>query len=110
DSLEAHEMADSTDCFHHGIVDRISGHVLYKATVDLQIIHRQVFQISERGQAATEIIQGETAALFFEPRDEIHRSREIRDDGGFGDLKTDLRRGGTCLIQLLNHKVEQLYV
>jgi len=59
---DAHHMADAIDRLDHGIVHLVFDHVAHKCAVDLDEIHRQVFEITERRHAAAKIIQGEAAA------------------------------------------------
>ena len=64
DGSDAHGIADRSNRGNHGLVDPIRHQVLDEVAVDLQIIHGQVLEIGERGQAATEVVKGELAAAF----------------------------------------------
>src|SRR5690606_8969376 len=61
---DAHDLTDAVDGIHHGPVDRIGDDVLHQTAVDLEIVHRQVLQVGERGDPGTEVVQRKPAAAF----------------------------------------------
>ena len=103
-------MADAVDGLDHRPVDWIIGHVLDESTVNLQEVHWQVFEVSERGHAGAEIVQRKQAPDGFELIDEIRGLVELRDRGGLGDLEADALRHHREMLELLAHVFKKALV
>src|SRR5690606_14057361 len=86
---DSHHLTHLMDSLHHGIVDGVLAHVLYEQAVDLEEIHRQAAQITERGKPGTEIVQGELAPALAQALDKMFGALQVGDHGGFGDLETN---------------------
>src|ERR1700722_6339538 len=70
DGLLAGEVTDLVDRAHHLAIDRVVQDLAHEAAVDLQVIHREVLQVTERGQAGTEVVERKLAAQLLERLDE----------------------------------------
>ena len=55
--LLAKHMSDMVDRLHQRMVERVVCHLLHKTAVDLDEIDRQVFEVSERADAAAKVVQ-----------------------------------------------------
>src|SRR5258708_26015169 len=62
DRLFAGEVTDFVDRAHHFPIDGIVQNLFDETAVDLQVIDREVLQVSERRQPGAEIIERELAA------------------------------------------------
>ena len=110
DGLDTHGQPHLVDRIHHAVVDPIAKHVLDELSVDLQEIHRQGLQISERRQTTAEIIQREFST---QPLEFVHEMRdmyEVADGGCLSDLKADGARRRLETLELRHHIVEELRI
>src|SRR3954451_12061604 len=58
----AHRAAHPADRGNHGAVDRVAGEVAHELAVDLEEVHRQVFEVAEGANPRPEVVQREAAA------------------------------------------------
>src|SRR5437762_4196164 len=89
DRLLFHHVADVIDRLDHRTVDRIDQHISYEAAIDLEKVHGQMLQITERGHAGAEIVQRKPAAEIAQLADEARRLRQIGDRGRLSDFEAD---------------------
>src|SRR6516164_8966476 len=110
DGLLAGEMPDLVDRAHHLAIDRIAQDLAHEAAVDLEVIDREVLEVTEGGEARAEVIECELAAELLQRLDEAVRLREARDGGGLGDLEADLRSIEPALVELIDHEGQELVI
>src|SRR5580658_6850709 len=62
DGLLAGNLRDSIDRLHNCVARLIGIELPNEATIDLEIVNRQILQVSERTQAAAKVVQSEAKA------------------------------------------------
>src|SRR5882757_1792395 len=110
DRLFAGQMTDLVDGAHHFAVDGIVQYFFDETAVDLQKIHREVFQVSERRQAGAEVVERELAAQFLQRLDEPIGLREACDGRRLGDLEADLAGIQAAAMELIDHVGQEFVV
>ena len=70
---------------------RVAFELADEAAVDLDQVHRQVLEVTERGHAGAEIVQREAAAERAQALDEADDARHVAHRGGLGDLEAHAR-------------------
>lgn len=65
----------------------VMGGIAHEGLVDLQRIHRQAFEISQRRIAGAEVIHGKAHAELFQAAHLGHGVVQVLDDDAFGDLQ-----------------------
>src|SRR5580658_3622167 len=103
-------MPDLVDRAHHLPIDRVAQDLAHEAAVDLQIVDREVLEVTERGQAGAEVIERKLAAELLERLDEAVRLREARHRRGLGDLEADLGRVQPAAMELVDDERQELVV
>jgi len=82
------------DRAYEGAEHRVLGNASDILPPDLHEVDRQRLEFDERGQAVTEVFQGDTAARFPHPRDEAHRVGKVAERRRFGDLEAESLASG----------------
>src|ERR1700682_512488 len=100
DGLLSGQMADLVDGTHHFPIDGVMQNLLDEAAVDLQVVDREMLQVTERRQARTEVVERELAAQFLQSLNEAVRLGETRDGGRLGDLEADFSGVQTAAMKL----------
>src|SRR5215813_2715062 len=103
DPERAPDLADRLD---HAAVHRVLGDVTDELSVDLQEVHRQGFQIDERGNPGAEVIERKAAAAALELAHQVARVREARHRGGLSDLEAQGTRNRR-LADALQHELDE---
>src|ERR1700683_4232933 len=103
-------MADFVDRADHLTIDRIVQDLAHEAAIDLQVIHREMLQVTERRQSGAAVIEREFAAQFLERLDEAIGLREAGDRCRLGDLEADLRGIQSAAMELIDDKGQELVV
>src|SRR6186713_823854 len=77
--LLAGEVADFIDGTHHLAIDGVVQYFAHEAAVNLEEVHREMFEVTERRQTRAEVVERKAAAEFFQRLDEAIGLREARD-------------------------------
>ena len=77
DGLQPHGLPDITDGFYYGVINLVVQQIPDEASVDLDVVDRQVLQVGEGRHAAAEISEGETAARFLQFGDQSGRFTQL---------------------------------
>src|SRR4029077_15367905 len=110
DGLLAGEVPDLVDRADHLAVDRVAQDLAHEAAVDLEVIDREVLEVTERGEPGAEVIERELAAELLQRLDEAVRLREACDRRGLGDLEADLGRIEPALVELIDDERQELVI
>src|SRR6202022_3221398 len=108
--LFAGQMTDLVDGSDHFAVDGIVQYLFDETAVDLQVIHREVLQVTEGRQAGTEVVERELAAQFLQRLDEAVGLGEARDRGGLRDFEADLGGIQAAAMKLIDDVRQKLVV
>src|SRR5690242_16837276 len=110
DGLLAGEVADLVDRPHHLTVYRIAQDLAHEAAIDLEVIDREVLEVTERGEPGAEVIECELATELLQRLNEAVRLREARDRRGLGDLEAYLRGIEPALVELIDHERQEFVI
>jgi hypothetical protein len=64
DSFELHDLGHLGDGCNHRLRNTVFGDVADEAAVDFQCVNLEIFQVGERTQAGTEVVQRNAASTF----------------------------------------------
>jgi hypothetical protein len=78
-----------------------------EVAVDLQVIERQVLQVCERAEAATEVVERKAASHAVQHADEAPRVFDVGDDRILGDLEADPVRRHASAVEALHDEFEK---
>src|SRR5437763_16691333 len=103
-------MTYLVDRSHQHAVNRVAQDRAHEAAVDLDVVDREVLQVSEGRQAGAEVSERELAAELFQRLDEAVGLGEARHRRGLGDLEADLRGVEPALVELVDDERQELVV
>src|SRR3569832_1873233 len=98
----AHSHNDLARRRHHGAVDLVFHHATDQLARDLHVIHRELLEMQERGEAAAEIVERDAAPEFVRGSYEAGDAHKMLHRDCLGDLETHLpglQRAGLDLLQ-----------
>ena len=90
DRFDPDDPGDFREAADRRLIQGIIDHVPDELAVDLQVIHRQVLEISERGGAGAKVIQGDLDSQCADLSNEGSGVTQVRHRGGFSDFHTHL--------------------
>src|SRR5260370_38359169 len=80
-------MRQVDDGGHQRQPRQVGSHVIYKRTVDLQCVLRQLGQVTERGEAGAEVVDGYAHAHGADRLEDSDTVLDVLHDQAFGDLQ-----------------------
>ena len=99
DGGHAKVFRQGDDGAHNGGFARLQMHILHEGTVDLQLLHRQAFQIGQRRVAGTKIIDGKADTGRAQGGNFTLGAIDIRQKQAFRHFKFDALGRHTGLVQ-----------
>src|SRR5690606_17675752 len=89
--FEVQAVGQIDDGRHTGCVIRIAGDVAHETGVDLELVHREAFQVGEGRVACTKVVNGDGNAKIADLVQGFDGLSRIAHHGGFGQF--DLQQG-----------------
>src|SRR6516162_9969272 len=105
DGLLAGEVPDLVDRADHLAVDRVAQDLAYEAAVDLQVIDREVLEVTERGEPGAEVIEPELVELIDDEGQELVITEALTGevDRALQQLLALIRLGDEPAKRVLDH-------
>ena len=107
DHLPAQGRGQPEDAAEDGQIVRVVEHVADEALVDLELRHRQAFQVGQRRVASAEVVERETDADLRAGFDDLRNTRQVFEGAGFQHFhfqiaRTERRVRGDQRVQALD--------